>query len=366
MNIKTSLNWLFLSIYKIIGFITLAAICVGILGYLTGSLFYIIDKRWVIPIILSPHSEQVVKLNSQHIQQKFLYNKTMVEKLRLQSKIRLLKEEVKVKKDLQKRFELAFKSDLKMMRQKLDLISEALKEHDDIEFTANGAYSRSELANISSLISAGIIDRQTYNRNKFSIDQNIRNLATFKQKEEQLKLEKNRLIKSISSLESFNNKIKKTDTKYKAEPIYDVLIIEQEYLILNQDVNGLENEIDMLNLESEIIDSSLEGYNEICEKLEQSPYFKAINKSVIVAFAPYSNIRNIKVNDPIYGCYLGLFLCKKIAVVKEVLEGEIIAKHPVFNKELRGMMVIIDMKDKDMDWAKAKSLHVGTKPFFIL
>ena len=362
------MNVLFIFAYKIIGFITLIIICIGILGYLIGSIFFIIDKRWIIPIILSPNSERVIQINSEYTQQKFLLNKIEIEKFKIESQISLINEQLDIKKNLQKRFEIAFQNDLKFKKAKLLLVNEEIQEHEKMKTINSQEYSQSVLSNIESLISAGVIDKYTYNQKRFSVDQNLINLSNYQQKEEQLKLEKETLEKNIYSLQYLSDKIKNKKNQTDA-PIYDILLIEQEYLNLSQIIKELENEIITLKAESNIAERTINDYTKICQKIKQSPYYLALSKNIIVAFSPYSNLKNIKIDDPIYGCYIGLIICKKVAIVKEILEGEIIAKHPVFNKELRGKMIIIDMLDmhsNNIDWAEVKSLHVGTKPFFLL
>lgn len=63
-KIKTLFNKTAVSIYKLIGFVVLTAIMSGISFYLFSSVFYLFDRDWVAPVVLSPSSEKVLQMNS--------------------------------------------------------------------------------------------------------------------------------------------------------------------------------------------------------------------------------------------------------------------------------------------------------------
>src|SRR3954470_15112944 len=47
----------------------------------------------------------------------------------------------------------------------------------------------------------------------------------------------------------------------------------------------------------------------VVHRLEASPYLKAVNGTVVLAFVPYQNLRNVKKGTKLYGCSWGLVLC---------------------------------------------------------
>ena len=44
----------------------------------------------------------------------------------------------------------------------------------------------------------------------------------------------------------------------------------------------------------------------LVKRLEQSPYLRAIDQKIVLAFVPYQNLRNVKIGTKLYGCAWGL------------------------------------------------------------
>ena len=58
-------------------------------------------------------------------------------------------------------------------------------------------------------------------------------------------------------------------------------------------------------------------------RLAQSPYLKAIDHKVVLAFVPYQNLKHMKVGTKLYGCSWGLVACSNVGKVTAVLDGEV-------------------------------------------
>jgi len=111
------------------------------------------------------------------------------------------------------------------------------------------------------------------------------------------------------------------------------------------------------------LSASADEFENVIEKLKMSPYYRATDGQVTVAFVPYANLDNVSKGDPVYGCKWGLIRCKKVGRVGETLEGEVSDTHPNSGTALRGTMVELDLKS---EWAaKQSALFVGSKPFWL-
>lgn len=98
-------------------------------------------------------------------------------------------------------------------------------------------------------------------------------------------------------------------------------------------------------------------------RLAQSPYLKAIDNKVTLAFVSNQNLRNVKIGTPLYGCAWGLVWCHKVGTVKAVLDGEVQDIHPHDESVQRGLMLEIDVSD----WGASEAvLFAGSKPLWFL
>ncbi|HEY0193628.1 MAG TPA: hypothetical protein VGC42_21070 [Kofleriaceae bacterium] len=101
----------------------------------------------------------------------------------------------------------------------------------------------------------------------------------------------------------------------------------------------------------------------VVNRLSQSPYLKAIENKVTLAFVANQNLKNVKLGSPLYGCAWGLVWCKKVGTVKAVLDGEVQDVHPHDESIQRGLMVEVDVSE----WGASEIvLFAGSKPLWFL
>jgi len=101
----------------------------------------------------------------------------------------------------------------------------------------------------------------------------------------------------------------------------------------------------------------------VVNRLGQSPYLKAIENKVTLAFVSNQNLRNVKLGTPLYGCVWGLVWCRKVGTVKVVLDGEVQDIHPHDESVQRGVMMEIAVSE----WgASEQVLFAGSKPLWFL
>jgi hypothetical protein len=100
----------------------------------------------------------------------------------------------------------------------------------------------------------------------------------------------------------------------------------------------------------------------VVKRLEASPYLKAIDQKIVLAFVPYQNLRNVKIGTKLYGCSWGLVACSNVGKVTAVLEGEVDNVHPHDESIQRGVMVEIDVSTSA---AGDSVLFAGGKPLFL-
>ncbi len=75
---------------------------------------------------------------------------------------------------------------------------------------------------------------------------------------------------------------------------------------------------------------------------------------------PYANLEHLGKGTTLYGCRLGMVVCREVGTVLEVLPGEIQVKNPHRDVTLRGQMV--ELKLDDAAAAEDEVLFAGGKP----
>ena len=102
---------------------------------------------------------------------------------------------------------------------------------------------------------------------------------------------------------------------------------------------------------------------EVVHRLEQSPYLRAINGKVVLAFVPYQNLKHIKVGTKLYGCSWGLVVCSRVGTIKATIDGEVQDIHPHDQSVQRGVMVEIQLSTPSAEGNTV--LFAGGKPLFL-
>jgi hypothetical protein len=101
----------------------------------------------------------------------------------------------------------------------------------------------------------------------------------------------------------------------------------------------------------------------VVHRLEQSPYLRAINGKVVLAFVPYSNLRHIKAGTKLYGCSWGLVMCSRVGKIKATIDGEVQDIHPHDQSVQRGVMVEIELSTPSAEGNAV--LFAGGKPLWL-
>jgi len=90
-------------------------------------------------------------------------------------------------------------------------------------------------------------------------------------------------------------------------------------------------------------------------KLRQRPIFQAMEKNLYAAFVPYTQLDGVRGGNAVYRCDWGIFNCKHVGAVAEVVPGEVTMPDP-WGSPARGQYIMLDLDDPKA--AKAKVLRV--------
>jgi len=101
----------------------------------------------------------------------------------------------------------------------------------------------------------------------------------------------------------------------------------------------------------------------VVHRLETSPYLRAVNGKVVLAFVPYQNLRNVKIGTKLYSCSLGLVACSVVGKVSATIDGEVQDIHPHDESVQRGIMVEIELSTPSAEGESV--LFAGSKPLVL-
>lgn len=138
-------------------------------------------------------------------------------------------------------------------------------------------------------------------------------------------------------------------------PMPALLIREDEAVRIEIEMLKLEADLRTKVAEKRILGEKLAKLDEIETQLKGRPIFRAIAQSVDVAFVPYTQIDGVKKGGTVYECTWGLFNCRSVGVVAELVPGEVVLPDP-WGSQARGQYVVLSLHDHDA--AKSKSLRV--------
>jgi hypothetical protein len=103
----------------------------------------------------------------------------------------------------------------------------------------------------------------------------------------------------------------------------------------------------------------LSKISQLQNELEARPIFKAMDKQQDIAFAPYSSLKGITPGALLMDCVWGLFACKEVGKVINIIPGETILPDIFGSGQTRGQFIALDLrKDKHDESMQNKVLRV--------
>jgi hypothetical protein len=360
-----ALNKLVVSVYKIAGFGILTIILLGLVSYLSVNVYYFVSSSWVEPTVLSPTDERVLQLDALSAQQEAAKGNLMTKQLELQAELKTAHQVLDVELAFQDAFRDAMATDLSDRKTELARLRSLLSTYAASKWSilrANDAYAGMSRESLAEQYRAHVINQDEMLTGNYQLAQIAGANLGLDQKSVEISTQVAQLTREIESLRSAHAAAM-TGGRTKGQVSYDVLHIKHEFdqSVLaaskaRHDAEALESSIAMLG---EII----VRHERLIDMISRSPYVMAADKNLTMAFVPYENKKSVTVGAPVYGCKVGLVWCSRVGEVAEIIDGEVLQKHPLHNKDLRGVMVRLSLQDPK--WIEQPVLHVGGRPLLI-
>lgn len=377
-RITNTLNRAFIGAYKSVGLLILAAILFGLASYLVINVFYLFNRSWAAPMILSPSSERVIALNSELASQSLQREVLSAERLTVQVELRHLDRQIAVHERFQEDFEEAMITDEEAVRSELAILEDVYHQYRRNEREirdARSAFADMTRERSQDELDAHLIDRQTWLERNYLLSQVATADIQLEQSQAELGTQTRGLELRMSALQSLRNNVlhDRTALGEGQQPVaaegeqivlsYEMIQMHREYQTAQIEVERLRDARFPLEQQLAALDDAISDYDRLLAEIRNSAYLRAFEESLTIAFVPYDNLDAAEPGEPVYVCHVGLFICTEVGSVIQVLDGEVAGRHPIHNRDIRGLMVELELDDPDA--AEHTTLHIGGKPFLL-
>ncbi|HZH02199.1 MAG TPA: hypothetical protein VEY30_00360, partial [Myxococcaceae bacterium] len=96
-------------------------------------------------------------------------------------------------------------------------------------------------------------------------------------------------------------------------------------------------------------------------ELKGRPLYRAIQKSLDVAFIPYTQIDGVFEGAAVHKCVFGYFACRAVGRIAEVVPGEVTLQDP-WGSSARGQYAVLELTDREAARAKVLRVRGGGRP----
>ena len=331
------LNKLVVSSYKVVGFVVLGTILFGLASFIFINLFYICNRSWVTPMIVSSTDSRVMQLNAQYEAERVARDGVASQRLQLQFQ----REDAHRVKQGEDEFQAAFRdmmraealdrgAQLAMLR---SLVGEIQKTRTEMTATSK-AFTAIRKEDLEGEYAARLIDKDQATRGGYELSQIASANLALSERDFETNSRMAGLQRAVDALRSG-----------KRSTSYEILRMQHEYEQSVLASKRAEGTAKALAASVALLDKTVERYDAQIARMQKAPYLQALDKGLPTAFVPYDNVGAVNVGDAVYACAASVFWCKSIGRVAELLDGEVVEKHPLHSRELRGVLVKLELTE---------------------
>jgi hypothetical protein len=330
---------------------SLAALCgaLGAIGYVANTIYHVANDGFVAPIILSPDSDMV-------IQSKLSMSQLLAEKMRIVSKKEAIEAEL-----------VGAEQALEQLKTLRDASAKALEWTTSITATqaAAGVEDQRTLVHQRMMLSQMIADEESFvERMKKDMEAGLVAKADYARELHALNqmrvtaLENDRAHilsgTQLSQVRLTQQAIEGSSGRPRIST--PEMLVQQDQMVRVQcETIRLEAERRSKLAERRNLDEELGKLEELLAQLKTRPIFRAIEANTNVAFVPYTQIEGVRSGAEIYDCIWGVFACKSVGRIAELLPGEAIVQDP-WGSPARGQYAILSLNESQA--AQSKTLRV--------
>ncbi len=370
-------NKIIVSAYKIAGFGILTGILVGLASYVFITMFYFTSTSWLAPVIVSPSDARILELNEHLAQQQSLRDALSAQRAEMVTKLRDAERMVVAETGFQGALIATLRSDLRDRRAtiaKLDALRRDYKSVAGEVAAANHDFAGLSKDQMKAMFDARIATKEEVVKGNMELANLASTNITLAERRVMLDEQVVSVQRQAESLATVEGLVAPGASRVFVPaafsfgggsgivPTHDVLLVQREYEVSILATKRAQEEGESIKQAIAAADSTLTRYDALLKSIEYSPYLRAIDQHMTIAFVPYTNLDSIKRGAPLYGCRANIVWCKRVGRVGVTLDGEVTGSHPLQKIDLRGVMVQLELDD--IRSAQNVVVHSGRAPMF--
>jgi hypothetical protein len=349
----------FVKAYRVTGFVILAAILGGLGTYVGTHLFFLFNRSWIAPTILSPADTRVLSFASHFVEESARKDALLVQRADVEMRRRDAERSVAIEKAFQSAYVAAMREDLSDRKADLARAKNMLGSYSSARrsiASAGEAFRSSSEQTLQKEFAAGVIDKTHLLGENLQLAQIADARLSLDARNVELQTRISALSRMVDSLDSAVN-------AGGSATSYEVLKIRAEFDRSIGAAAKASDELEATTKSVAMIDETLQAEERIIAMMQRSAFYGITGSRAVFAFVPYDNASSAKEGQAVYACRVGIVWCRKVGKLGAAAEGEIVEKHPLLHQDLRGSFVRIQIDDPSA--AENAVLHVGRRPLFI-
>lgn len=349
------------SAYRLLGFVVLVCIMVGLVSYISLNVIYFVHRAWVTPVIISPSDPRVLDLSSRMAHESWMRQQVEASRIELNARIVKARRTAQAEKEYQASFQAALAQDANAQRAAAFRLSQLRKQYAEVKkelAASSDAFSKLTRDRSAQQFQAKLIDEDAMiARTQKLVEMTQSNLSLDDRHVEVTE----RLLGAGREANVLEQLAKQPKLGGAGQGLsYEGINIAKQYqdsLLAAEAAAGDAGAAEKALAE---LGKAVEQYDQLIKTLEGATLLRAATHRLNLAFVPYDNRARAEPGTPLFSCRLQLLLCRRVGQVKAVLDGEVLSKHPIYGSDLRGEYVELEVNDGES--MRGRVLHLGRPP----
>lgn len=341
--------------YRMLAMGVLTCVLLAAASYFCLVLLYGLNSSWGAPVILTKSSPRILAMSAESFRARQGLD-TVVGQVELRKgEIQGLEVQKASLEDLVKRYEGALQSQKRLdsgLSGSLSQLARDKRAVDNKTAEVVAANRKTEAA-IERELAAGVITAETASRMRGQMVATEASLSAGRIGTASLEHQMSELTSGIATLDGGAASPKALENLARLAA-------------LKNELSDVTLKLEQARRELTVKQGEVESLTAFLNTLKNSPYFRVAQGGQSVnefAFVPYDNAASAVVGAPVYSCLLEVVFCRKVGTIKGVTGDEEKGRHPIFQRDLRGTLVELDLTNAAA--AKNRVLFFGSAPLFL-